>query len=309
MVDTPLDPPEDPAGGGDAPPPPVDANDVIEPDVPDAKPSETIKNFMSQKPAEIREPAGIAVDDVVDSNLPNGKPSKTIKDFISQKPAEVRGPAGIAVVETLPAVAAAGVDLVKIVLKIVVMAIVVLMLYLTLVDLQDGSSASNVYNKILNQASFNSGFTDVEAVDAVLKVLSSGASDPKAKVSDLDILSAKSLEDELTDFRLISDDQRSVLNRCFPYPEGEDRLRTLQSCTDILKRVEGGMRPQGLSLERLKLMVELSKDLETHQAAFHSFWVQMAQMVLLNLLLPLLTGLFGDIFGTRQGQGKSDGST
>jgi len=56
-------------------------------------------------------------------------------------------------------------------------------------------------------------------------------------------------------------------------------------------------------------MVELSKDLETHQAAFHSFWVQMAQMVLLNLLLPLLTGLFGYIFGTRQGQGKSDGST
>jgi hypothetical protein len=234
--------------------------------------------------------------------------AKAVPNFKSEKPEGAPQPRGLSAVETLPAVAAAGVDLVKIVLKIVVMAILVLMFYLTIVDLQDGASVSNVYNRILNQASFNSGFTDVEAVDAVLKLLDAGVSDAKAAVSDVDIAAARSVEDELSGYRLISDDNKATLEKCIPYPVGADRAQALRNCTDILKRVEGGIRPQGLSLERLKLMVELSKDLETHQAAFHSFWVQMAQMVLLNLLLPLLTGLFGYIFGTRQGQGRSDGS-
>jgi hypothetical protein len=47
-------------------------------------------------------------------------------------------------------------------------------------------------------------------------------------------------------------------------------------------------------------MKEYAKDAHDHRQAFRLFWLQAAQLVLLNLLLPLLTALLGYIFGSRE---------
>jgi hypothetical protein len=47
-------------------------------------------------------------------------------------------------------------------------------------------------------------------------------------------------------------------------------------------------------------MKEYAQDAHEHRQAFRSFWLQAAQLVLLNLLLPLLTALLGYIFGSRE---------
>jgi hypothetical protein len=57
---------------------------------------------------------------------------------------------------------------------------------------------------------------------------------------------------------------------------------------------------QAVDLDRLRLMKEYAQDAHEHRQAFRSFWLQAAQLVLLNLLLPLLTALLGYIFGSRE---------
>lgn len=43
------------------------------------------------------------------------------------------------------------------------------------------------------------------------------------------------------------------------------------------------------------------------RASFRSFWLSLTQMILLNVLLPVLTALLGYVFGTTQARGsKSD---
>ena len=52
--------------------------------------------------------------------------------------------------------------------------------------------------------------------------------------------------------------------------------------------------------EQVRVLGDLAKQLGEQRAAFRAFWLQMAQLILLNLLLPLLTALLGYIFGATQ---------
>jgi hypothetical protein len=74
----------------------------------------------------------------------------------------------------------------------------------------------------------------------------------------------------------------------------------LTTCAGILE--EAGKKALAASpgLERIRLLTELSKQINDNRQSFHTSWIQEAQLILLNLLLPLLTGLFGYIFGTQQ---------
>jgi hypothetical protein len=53
------------------------------------------------------------------------------------------------------------------------------------------------------------------------------------------------------------------------------------------------------------MAAESAQKIQDQRQSLHLFWIQAAQLILLNLLLPLLTALFGYIFGTQQGSGKS----
>ena len=116
--------------------------------------------------------------------------------------------------------------------------------------------------------------------------------------------SDKATLETLVRYKMLSEEQRSLLSKCIPFPKDADRNHLLQSCVDILHLVEKGAMAASANMDKLRIMIDFSKEVDAHRQNFHSFWVQMAQLILLNLLLPLLTGLLGYIFGTRGGESQ-----
>jgi len=72
-----------------------------------------------------------------------------------------------------------------------------------------------------------------------------------------------------------------------------------------LFRMETGytqqLKPE-ISTEAMNTMKEYIAQLEAQRKAFREFWLQFTQMVLLNLLLPVLTAILGYIFGSKGGE-------
>ncbi|SFD94413.1 hypothetical protein [Nitrosomonas sp. Nm166] len=60
----------------------------------------------------------------------------------------------------------------------------------------------------------------------------------------------------------------------------------------------------GGNTETVTAMKELIVQLETQRKAFREFWLQFTQLVLLNLLLPVLTAILGYVFGSREGNNR-----
>lgn len=58
----------------------------------------------------------------------------------------------------------------------------------------------------------------------------------------------------------------------------------------------------GTSTETITPVKELIDRLDAERKAFREFWHEFAQMVLLNLLLPVLTAILGYVFGSREGK-------
>lgn len=78
-----------------------------------------------------------------------------------------------------------------------------------------------------------------------------------------------------------------------------ERTKAFDECVQILDPLRQVSASQAIDLDRLRLLKEYAKDAHDHRQAFRSFWLQAAQLVLLNLLLPLLTALLGYIFGSQ----------
>ena len=60
----------------------------------------------------------------------------------------------------------------------------------------------------------------------------------------------------------------------------------------------GLLRQAAAAPDQLRQVADITRQLAEERAAFRAFWLQIAQLILLNLLLPLLTALLGYIFGT-----------
>jgi hypothetical protein len=82
--------------------------------------------------------------------------------------------------------------------------------------------------------------------------------------------------------------------------DADERTKAFDECVQILGPLRLLSTSQAIDLDRLRLMKEFAQDAHDHRQAFRSFWLQAAQLVLLNLLLPLLTALLGYIFGSSQ---------
>jgi hypothetical protein len=62
-------------------------------------------------------------------------------------------------------------------------------------------------------------------------------------------------------------------------------------------------------LDRIRLLRDFAKDVRDEHQSFRTFWLQAGQLILLNLLLPLLTALLGYIFGAQQAQAQRQTDT
>jgi hypothetical protein len=85
-----------------------------------------------------------------------------------------------------------------------------------------------------------------------------------------------------------------------PNDPAAERAKLLEDCVAILDPLRQTSATEAIDLDRLRLLKDYAKDAHEHRQAFRSFWLQAAQLVLLNLLLPLLTALLGYIFGSQK---------
>jgi hypothetical protein len=61
-----------------------------------------------------------------------------------------------------------------------------------------------------------------------------------------------------------------------------------------------GDSKQPLDSDRIRELHSLANDAKEHHQAFRMFWLQAAQLILLNLFLPIIAALLGYIFGAQQ---------
>lgn len=117
-------------------------------------------------------------------------------------------------------------------------------------------------------------------------------------------------------------DLRSALQALLGFPNLPARQRdSLTACIGVAPQIgrDAHMRQAAFSCalaldwirreaatpadaERIRQMVDFTREVDEHRQGFRSFWLQAAQLVLLNLLLPVLTALLGYIFGSREAQ-------
>lgn len=191
-------------------------------------------------------------------------------------------------------VAAAGVALSKIVLCIVAGTIAFFGIYLFVVDvifrisIRDGYE--HVYKQIDNGGSFINT-ADASKLVEIFRGAAAGFSLPSAEVSAL-VAFANSAQNT----KIISEKQADFLKAC----AAEKDIAKLEDCGDVLATTLKAAAAGSFNVEKVRALDGFVKTIDDAQRSFQSFWLQVAQLILLNLLLPLLTGLFGYIFGTTQ---------
>ncbi len=218
-------------------------------------------------------------------------------------PQPVRG----VVASPMPAVTAAGVQLARFVLSILSAALVVLVAYLWSSDWRFTSNLRLVYKEVMAQTAATNEFPSSASIETRAKSFRDAAADPQLKLSADDENGTRALAATLARLGGISDQSKTALDACIPFPiNTASRTATLTKCADILYNAEKAAADAG-SLARIRVLTDFAKEVNDQRQSFHTSWFQEAQLILLNLLLPLLTGLFGYIFGTQQASNARTG--
>jgi hypothetical protein len=89
-----------------------------------------------------------------------------------------------------------------------------------------------------------------------------------------------------------------------PLPTDATRNQKLDQCIAAIGDIRQAALGSAASTATSQIAGEATTKIQDQRQNLHTFWIQVAQLVLLNLLLPLLTALFGYIFGTQQSAGK-----
>jgi hypothetical protein len=177
---------------------------------------------------------------------------------------------------------AAGVDLAKWTLWIIGGTIALLVILLLVGEIRQSKFAAATNEQQLALVSARSQAGDPR-LTTVVAMLRRAAIDPVWKPPAPDV----------------ADAQRAVLEKtCMPLPLATvvDRPAILERCALTLETL---LSPDASLSVRIGFVEAMQRSLAEERAAQRAFWLQVAQLVLVNLLLPILTGLLGYIFGTR----------
>jgi hypothetical protein len=104
----------------------------------------------------------------------------------------------------------------------------------------------------------------------------------------------------------------AAVTRCRPALQADksDAARPgLDDCLMLLNTLRLQSAHADISPERSRFATELLKQLTQAQQEQRTNWLQLAQMILLNLLLPLLTAVFGYAFGREQAKDAANRET
>jgi hypothetical protein len=254
------------------------------------------------------------VDAVVEEvRTPNAvTPPPLPPDSIAERPAPL--PPGT--VTPLPRVVEVGDKLARFVLWIAAGSIAGLLLYLGFMDLTIGSDVSSAYTQVLRPSRIGSEYYTLDHFDRFLDDLSSARQDPNWRMPPEPLQNAQGVLAMLEKLPSFTGAQKDQLKNCIPPPvldgvsdeaQTISRIQTLDRCTGVIDGIRrAALEATGAAIGA-QAASEFAAKMNDHRQSMHTFWMQASQLILLNLLLPLLTALFGYIFGTQQAQRTSSG--
>lgn len=188
-----------------------------------------------------------------------------------------------------------GIEILFVLLGILTASIVILFLYLGILDYSGSQRVQQVYDGAVRSATLATALPEVNALDSAAAVLRQLAKEPQGSVAAPEREAAAAVLE-----RLGRSDapEAGVLAGCAPPLKAAAAVEVAvaRRCADALGRARAAL-PGVLGVDALRELKGLAKDLQDHHQGLRTFWISAAQLVLVNVLLPLLTALLGYIFG------------
>lgn len=200
--------------------------------------------------------------------------------------------------------ARAGVDLSKFLLTLVGMSTALLVIYLWSADYHNANTQQEVYQKVLQHVIVEVPVLPaLQQIDAWNKDLTDLLANTSAAATAEAQARGTSLVALIRRSGVLPKEQNAALGGCVN-PPAATRQTDLPRCIEILDLVAKQTVAAQAMVDNNKLLVDFAKQVDAQRDSFRAFWLQTLQIVLVNVLLPLLTALFGYIFGT---QARSEG--
>lgn len=231
--------------------------------------------------------------------LPIGGPAMAV----AQAPAVTPQIIGVSAQQMSPTVFA-GFTLAKFVLGITSGSIALLFVYLLVMDWVIGSDVRKAYQKAVNPNQAGAELLIVSELGKFLTDLGDARKNPSTQWTAESLQNAQRILKEVDQLPSVTSEQKAKLQSCVPPPAASDTTRnnTLDACLALAGGLKQNALDAAAAAADAKVAADSAGKIGDQRQSLHLFWVQAAQLVLLNLLLPLLTALFGYIFGTQQAQ-------
>jgi hypothetical protein len=196
-----------------------------------------------------------------------------------------------------------GAALSKWVLSIISGSIIVLIIYLFWGEYAIGRDIHRFYDHALTMNSPGGEAPSLGQLDQLIGDLAAVRRDANAAFSTDSLRNAQAALQIVDKVPGVTTAEKEHLKACVPPPPvNESRNEKLDQCAEDLQRIRNLAIKEAPGATNVALIAQATAELHEQRKNLHEFWLQAAQLILLNLLLPLLTALFGYIFGTQQGQ-------
>lgn len=221
-----------------------------------------------------------------------------------------------------------GVELTKLVLLIFAISVVGLLAYLWFLDHKTSSKVDDVYERIFSAINL-SARPEAGQITEVIGAFRKLERDAPGSFSADDITMTTESIPHILYHLHISGAEAASLRRCaelakaaspgpmpaasplatsskpaltpaaskiLPSADSNHISTKIGNCIEILERHKAALGTS-VDLEQLRLIRDFTKDIHDNHQSFRTFWISAAQLILVNVLLPLLTALLGYIFG------------
>lgn len=232
----------------------------------------------------------------------------TFKQAIAQSPPTTPPPVKGISLKDMPPVAAAGVRLAQFVLWIASGTIVAFIGYLFWIDFTVGADVLEEYRAVAYRDVPGIELWDSGALNDYLHELQLAKANPHFALDAIAAKQAEQLLKTLDQLAGVSPVQKSQIGSCNPLPTDTSREEKVSVCISRVAEIQAQIADLKAA-RSAKYANDALDRLASQRKSMHDFWLQAAQLVLLNLLLPLLTALFGYVFGTQSQHSTSETAT
>jgi hypothetical protein len=198
-----------------------------------------------------------------------------------------------------------GQKLTRSMLYILAGSIFLLLFYLGWMERTAGDDIRHNYGKDLNRGDI--ALYMAQRIQRFSDDLTQAQKDSRFAASEDSISDDKALRDTLGLLPDVTSEDRTQLTQCVELiatkeTTGSDRANKIKPCVEILEKTKNDGMKAATAAMSLQMASEASAKLLEERQNLHEFWLKAAQLILLNLLLPVLTAVIGYTFGNNQAQ-------